>query len=401
VAAQKFGAAWAENTAKVSRFAKIYGVGGEALQAFDAAAARNGAAKGSGMQGIAGLEESLNGAMYGDAGKQEILARLGIKVKRKKDGSVDLNEDTMASIADAISKRNSYGQRQIAGQLGLPLDLLPLLSQGGAALRAQMAGSKRFSNVQDAKALADAERVDNKNATLGQSADRSIAEAGHVSATSTEGILDREIAASHAFSDAIDGNFKSSIGVSKMFSDAVDTITSPSKWFGSSNGKAMADRIELNGERSRQNQVSPKGAVGVMQMLPSTAQQVAASSGIPWDEKRFRTDADYNRKLGKLYTDQLFARYHGNEVLTAAAYNAGPGRVDKWIGALGDPRKGEISSGDFAHRIPFKETRDYVGRVANPEPQKLDVTVHLPNAPTGSKATVRHGRGAVSHAMAN
>ncbi|MBN9143758.1 MAG: hypothetical protein BGP00_23605 [Novosphingobium sp. 63-713] len=432
IASQKFGASWADNTAKISRFAKIWGVNAQTLQAFEAGAQRSGAEKGAGSQAIAGIEQSLNGALYGsNPGGYDVMRRLGLAIPRKKDGSLDLNEDFLGRLSDAISKRNPEGQRQIANQLGIPLEVLPLLNRGGKALKADLAQVKQYGNVQSDAALKDAERNNEKFQTLGQIKDRGIGILGHKAATMTEGILDKEIAAAQIFSDAVGGNFKPAMGVlkqaSETFSQAVDTFMMTSNpllyaaikggqgvfhagtapggvlsrtWAQAQKmGGSLFERIEHLGEGSRQNQVSSKGAIGVAQLLPGTAQQVARENNIPWDEKRFRSDAAYNRKLGQLYADQLFQRYNGNEVLTAAGYNAGPARVDKWRQRFGDPNKGEISNEEFARRIPFKETRNYVGRVA--DPSKVHVTVEMKGAPPGTKVTARSNGGAVSTAMAN
>lgn len=430
IASQKFGASWADNTAKISRFAKIWGVNAQTLQAFEAGAQRSGAEKGAGSQAIAGIEQSLNGALYGsNPGGYDVMRRLGMAIPRKKDGSLDLNEKFLGQLADALSKRNPEGQRRIANELGIPLEVLPFLSQGGKALQSDLAQSRRYSDVQSAGSLADAERIQSKNATLGQVVDRNKSALGHKAATMTEGVLDKEVTAAQIFSDAVGGNFKPAVGVlkqaSETFSQAVDSFmmtSNPLLWAAMKGGQGLvnsatkpggivhavgnlittgsfSDRIEKNGERSRQDQVSAKGAVGVMQMLPSTAQQVASKNNIPWDENRFRTDASYNRMLGKKYADQLFLRYHQSEHLAAAAYNAGPGNVDKWIHKFGDPAKGQISPEEFSRRIPFKETRDYVGRVANPT--KVDLTVKLEGAPPGTRVTARSTGGAVSTAMSN
>ena len=59
----------------------------------------------------------------------------------------------------------------------------------------------------------------------------------------------------------------------------------------------------------------------------------------------------------------LIENWSGNLALAAAAYNAGEGRVRKWIKDWGDPRTGEIDPVDWIEMIPFSETRNYVQRV--------------------------------------
>jgi hypothetical protein len=109
--------------------------------------------------------------------------------------------------------------------------------------------------------------------------------------------------------------------------------------------------------------VSPKGAIGVSQILSSTAQATAKAIGVPYDESRLYTDQPYNEMLGRAYLGQQLDKYQNNPVLAAAAYNAGPGRVDSWRKTIGDPLTGEISNDQFAQRIPVDETREYVQSV--------------------------------------
>lgn len=111
---------------------------------------------------------------------------------------------------------------------------------------------------------------------------------------------------------------------------------------------------------------SPKGAIGRAQVMPETARRVATQMlGEEFDENRYRTDAEYNERLGRTYFDWLVNRFDGDAVLAAAAYNAGEGRVDQWLKTLGDPRRGQVSHTEWAAKIPFRETRDYVARVTD------------------------------------
>lgn len=109
--------------------------------------------------------------------------------------------------------------------------------------------------------------------------------------------------------------------------------------------------------------VSPKGAKGLMQLMPETAEEMARELGIPYSEERLTGDPNYNMALGNAYLNKMLGRYGGNSTLAVAAYNAGPGSVDKWIKENGDPRTNEISQQDWINKIPYKETRDYTGKI--------------------------------------
>ena len=109
--------------------------------------------------------------------------------------------------------------------------------------------------------------------------------------------------------------------------------------------------------------VSPVGALGLMQVMPKTARGVARSLGVAYQGDRMLTDWRYNARFGIAYLGQMIARYDGSYLLAAAAYNAGPGRADRWIKEFGDPRRGQIDPVDWIELIPFRETRNYVQRV--------------------------------------
>lgn len=105
--------------------------------------------------------------------------------------------------------------------------------------------------------------------------------------------------------------------------------------------------------------VSPKGARGLMQLMPDTAREMAAKLGLDFNEERLTTDGDYNKQLGVAYLDEMLQRYDGHQALAVAAYNAGPGKVDEWLQRNGDPRSGQIGTEAWVQRIPFEETRNY------------------------------------------
>jgi soluble lytic murein transglycosylase len=109
--------------------------------------------------------------------------------------------------------------------------------------------------------------------------------------------------------------------------------------------------------------VSPKGARGLMQLMPGTAQDMASELGLPYSEARLTEDAAYNMRLGSAYLGKLLARYDGNQALAVAAYNAGPGKVDEWLKVHGDPRSGDIGLADWVEKIPYRETRDYTRKI--------------------------------------
>lgn len=109
--------------------------------------------------------------------------------------------------------------------------------------------------------------------------------------------------------------------------------------------------------------VSGAGARGLLQVMPITARHVCTDYKIKCDIPRLLTDKVYNTMIGSAYIADRMGEFGGNYVLTLAGYNAGPGRARQWIREFGDPRSGKIDPIDWIERIPFEETREYVGKV--------------------------------------
>jgi soluble lytic murein transglycosylase len=102
---------------------------------------------------------------------------------------------------------------------------------------------------------------------------------------------------------------------------------------------------------------SHAGAIGLMQLMPATAQMTAGVKGKAFNPLSL-TDPEFNIKLGTKHLRELLDQYQENTVYTLAAYNAGAGAVKRWRNAFG-----HLPQDEFIENIPFQETRDYVKKI--------------------------------------
>jgi soluble lytic murein transglycosylase-like protein len=91
--------------------------------------------------------------------------------------------------------------------------------------------------------------------------------------------------------------------------------------------------------------VSRAGARGLMQLMPTTASDVARKMRLPFSTERLTTDGTYNVLLGRAYLEKLIDDFGDSYGLAIAAYNAGPGRVRQWLRDYVDPRGGRYRDG--------------------------------------------------------
>ncbi len=103
--------------------------------------------------------------------------------------------------------------------------------------------------------------------------------------------------------------------------------------------------------------LSPVYAVGLMQLMPTTAEKAAAELSMPFDGTKLKSP-HVNLRLGTYYIGKLMGTFKKNHVLAVASYNAGPKAVGQWT------RRGVDADVDlWVARIPYDETRNYVARV--------------------------------------
>ncbi|TKW66837.1 MAG: lytic transglycosylase domain-containing protein [Paracoccus denitrificans] len=126
------------------------------------------------------------------------------------------------------------------------------------------------------------------------------------------------------------------------------------------------------------------GALGLMQLMPGTAQDMARRLGLDYDRAALTSDPYYNAQLGTAYLQALRDRFGPSSALVAAGYNAGPGRSRQWTERFGDIRT-ETDPVDWVEMIPFDETRNYVMRVTEALPIYRARIAGHPVAPTPTK----------------
>lgn len=100
---------------------------------------------------------------------------------------------------------------------------------------------------------------------------------------------------------------------------------------------------------------SVAGAVGLMQVMPSTGEYIAEK--ISLSQYNLENPQD-NIKMGTWYLDYTHKKYNNHSMLAIASYNAGSGNVSKWLGKLN-----KTDTDEFVEAIPFDETRGYVRQV--------------------------------------
>lgn len=106
-----------------------------------------------------------------------------------------------------------------------------------------------------------------------------------------------------------------------------------------------------------------RGAVGLMQILPSTGEEIAGELNLSWKGEETLLDPYTNVRMGVYYISRLHRRYKDLET-ALAAYNVGPGRMDAWIREGSEPGAGYAQRAGYAEKVfenyrQFRERAEY------------------------------------------
>jgi soluble lytic murein transglycosylase len=125
--------------------------------------------------------------------------------------------------------------------------------------------------------------------------------------------------------------------------------------------KSIVHSVVYNESAFNQNAVSPVGAVGLMQIMPTTASYESKRIKFYVGDDVSLFNREKNLIIGSSIISRLLKKYKGNVVLAVAAYNCGEGNIAKFQKSI--KNLGKLPYLDMIELIPFKETRIYVKRV--------------------------------------
>ena len=257
-----------------------------------------------------------------------------------------------ASYQAAAQHQTSYYGLLAAEKLGLSLDpaLLSNAPPPGDWKSSRMAKS---SVLAAARLLADAGQE--------QMSARFLLHLG-------ESLSDAELGTLAAMSLG-DGEYRSALVLAKAAAER--GVIFPGAYFPVPDmvpDKLMVSRALALAIARRESEFDPEarssaGALGLMQVLPTTGQTVAKDMGLEFSAAKLGSDPAYNVQIGAAYLREMADQFGASVALIASGYNAGPRRPVGWIEAFGDPRSPEVDVVDWVETIPFTETRTYVMRV--------------------------------------
>ncbi|MDR6850393.1 phage tail tip lysozyme [Sphingomonas sp. BE137] len=427
-AAFKVANGWAKGAASIGRTADIIGVGTKAFQEFTIAAERAGVSRDQAAGAIGGLSQTLNDARYGRNNEAlALLSRLGVAIKTKSDGTVDVKA-MMPAIADAAARQNSSGQRTMSRILGYGAAGQTIFGQGGATLKADMADVGKNGAVIAEQSIVMAKRVVRKAAMVGEAKDRVMSQAGEATAGAADraGVYDAFVQGGRYFTGAVD---KLSGSVSHDFAPGAAKIDRAGGVL-----EKASQRFEgaVNYAGGGGGRLTREGAISearkgvrlrdklVAQGAPLSYANAIAANAVRESGANYqaREKGGNGRGLFQI-TDKarkaLFRRITGVDVENSsedqqihfALYELEHSEKKNWQRALANGNEAGSVAAGYARYVerPANPDRDGAERAAVARALSaipVHVTVEHKNAPPGTRTTVKAGRGpapAISHAF--
>lgn len=249
----------------------------------------------------------------------------------------------------ALAVRFSFYGRLAAEQLGLPVALPPRPTPPAAALVDELDRSEGFARARKLFELGLREEGTREwNWQLRGMDDPHLHAAAELARR--YGILDRMIASSERTRAMVDMGQRYPMPYPGLLAATTAPLGLDPAWV---YGLIRQESRFIEDVRSN------AGAVGLMQLMPTTARFVAHHIGFGGFRVEQVADVDVNLRLGSEYLKLVLDDQDGRTLLASAAYDAGPARIRRWRAALAGPLDGAI----FVETIPIAETREYVKRV--------------------------------------
>lgn len=260
-------------------------------------------------------------------------------------------------VADGWYQRAAGLSDQYYGQLALERMGRPLVPPSRAA-RTTVSPAERnaFFNrevVRAAQWLGQSGAHEDQTAFVRQIANAAESDTDHVLAAELAGTIGRPDLGVMVGRSALRN------GLSDYVATGYPSVTVPAS---ASDDWTIVHAIARQESQFDRAAVSHAGARGLMQLMPGTAREQSGKLGLGYDPDALTRDTSYNITLGSSYFRRMLSYYGGSYPLAVAAYNAGPGNVNKWLAANGDPRQG-IDVVRWVEDIPIYETKNYVQRV--------------------------------------
>lgn len=411
----KLADSWGKGANQLGNMASLIGVSTEGLQKFAGAAERVGVDKNTAMGAMGGLSQSLNDARYGrNTTALAVLGRLGVGMKLKADGDVDV-EAMLPAISNALKRQTSSGRRTAGRALGIADGAMPAFTQGADKLTADMADYGRNGAVVSDKDTELGRALTHRDTVAAQWLEKGVLAGNRANAGIVKGAGDYAIAGYEAVTKRLSGSDETSAAPTQAGGGSGPASPGRSGLHGRSLSLSAQDVIDL--KKTVQTEWNPRyegqgrGIVDtilnrqasghwgstIADVVNARSQFSDINGPVAWKRGRHSVGefpmSRVTRRVSEFVDQYLAQRADGAGSAVGSNLNyANPFASDRrnlqWINRLDGP---VLGGGQSVHRHgTTPELEKY-----RPEPFKVEVTVLDQRV----KARVTSKGGGVSHAF--